>query len=124
LAGRPIRPMSQVRFFTDEDVYGAIAPNLRAAGFDAVSTPETGRLGSSDPDQLTWAAQQGYVLVTFNVADFARLHHDWLTQNQHHAGLTVSDQRPIGDTLRRLLNLGRTLSAEEMVDRLEYLSNW
>jgi len=34
--------MTPIRFFTDEDVYGAIAPALRTAGFDAVSTPEFG----------------------------------------------------------------------------------
>jgi hypothetical protein len=48
--------MSGPRFFTDEDVYGAVAPALRKAGFDAVSTPEARRLGESDESQLTWAA--------------------------------------------------------------------
>jgi hypothetical protein len=116
--------MSQIRFFTDEDVHGAIAPHLRAAGFDAVSSPEAGRLGTNDPEQLLWATQQGYTLVTFNVSDFARLHSEWLTQGQHHAGLIVSQQRPIGDALRRLQHLASKLSAEAMANRLEYLSNW
>jgi hypothetical protein len=35
--------MNRIRFFTDEDVYGAIALRLRAGGFDAISTPEAGR---------------------------------------------------------------------------------
>jgi hypothetical protein len=43
---------------------------------------------------------------------------------EHHAGLVVSKQRPIGDALRRLIHLGKTLGAEDMQDRLEYLSNW
>src|SRR3954451_19070992 len=116
--------MSLIRFFTDEDVYGHVAVQLRAAGFDAVSTPEAGRLGAGDPDQLSWAAQQGRALITFNVGDFARLHHEWISQDLHHAGLIVSQQRPLGDFIRRLLQLGRTLSQEEMLDRLEYLSNW
>jgi hypothetical protein len=62
--------------------------------------------------------------VTFNVADFARLHHEWMHQGLNHAGLIVSSQRPIGEILRRLLRLAQRLSAEEMQDRLEYLSNW
>ena len=57
--------MNPVRLFTDEDVYGAVAVQLRAAGFDAVSTPEAGRLGRDDPSQLSWTAQEGRVLVTF-----------------------------------------------------------
>lgn len=116
--------MSQVRLFTDEDVYGILAAHLRVAGCDAVSTPEAGRLGESDESQLTWSAQAGRVLVTFNVADFARLHHQWMQQGRHHAGLVVSQQRPVGELLRRLLKLSGTLSAEDMGDRLEYLSNW
>jgi len=48
--------MSAAGFFTDEDVYGVIGTALRRARFDAVSTPETGRLGESDVSQLQWAA--------------------------------------------------------------------
>ena len=35
--------MSRARFYTDEDVHGAVAVQLRSQGFDAVSTPEAGR---------------------------------------------------------------------------------
>jgi hypothetical protein len=116
--------MNRIRFYTDEDMYRAIASQLRAAGFDAVSTPEAGRLGETDEAQLQWAAQQGRAIATFNVGDYARLHHEWMTQGRHHAGVIVSQQRPIGDVLRRLLFLGATLDADAMRDRLEYLSNW
>jgi hypothetical protein len=116
--------MTPARFFTDEDLYANAAAILRSSGFDAISTPEAGRLGSIDEDQLAWAAGEARVLVTFNVADFARLHHDWMTRGRSHAGLVVSQQRPLGDLIRRLLRLGRTLSADDMCNRLEYLSNW
>jgi hypothetical protein len=111
-------------FFTDEDIHGDVAALLRAAGFDAVSTPEAGRMGRDDVDQLTWAAQEGRVLVTFNVGDFARIHHMWLRNGRNHAGLVVSRQRSIGDLVRRLVRLGRALGGDDMRDRLEYLSNW
>jgi hypothetical protein len=116
--------MIRVRFFTDEDVHGQVAVQLRMMGFGALSTPEAGRLGQSDPDQLIWATVQGYVLVTFNVADFARLHHERMTQGDHHCGIIVSQQRPVGDLIKRLIRLGQTLTADEMKDRLEYISNW
>jgi hypothetical protein len=44
--------VTPIRFFTDEDVYSAIALALRKTGFDAVSTPEVGRLSESDESQL------------------------------------------------------------------------
>lgn len=116
--------MSRVRLFTDEDVYASVVVALRRHGFDAVSTPEVNRTGSTDLAQLEWAAQEGRALVTFNVADFARLHHEWMIAGRHHSGLIVSQQRAIGDIIRRLLHLGQTLTAENMADRLEYLSNW
>lgn len=116
--------MSLIRIFTDEDVYGAIAPALRQCGFDAVSSPEADRLGATDEEQLEWAATEGRSIVTFNVAHFARLHGARLLDQKHHAGIIVSSQRSIGMTLQRLLNLARTVSAEDMRDRLEYLSHW
>ena len=116
--------MTPIRFFTDEDVYGSVAAKLREKGFDAVSTPEVDRLGENDEPQLAWAAQEGRVLLTFNVADFARLHDDWLNHSRHHAGIVVSSQRPIGDLLRRVVALASVLGAEEMRDRLEYVSKW
>ncbi|MBS0211051.1 MAG: DUF5615 family PIN-like protein [Planctomycetes bacterium] len=116
--------MSAIKFFTDEDVYGAIAVALRRAGFDAISTSEARRLGTSDADQLDWATNEGRVLVTFNVADFAQLHADWLARGQHHAGIAVSSQRHIGDLARRLLHFGNTVAAEAMIDRLEFLGDW
>lgn len=62
--------------------------------------------------------------MTFNAGHFAALHEEWLVPGKHHSGIIVSRQRPIGDVIRRLLRLARALTAEEMVDRLEYLNNW
>jgi len=113
-----------IRFFTDEDVYGSIAPALRESGYDAVSTPEVGRMGESDESQLGWAADQGYVLMTFNVSHFASRHAEWLKLGRHHAGIVVSQQRPIGDVLRGLIHLARRRDAEAMRGRLEFLGDW
>ncbi len=116
--------MSKPAFCTDDDVYAAIAIGLRKAGLDAVSTPDAGRRGASDDSQLTWAADQGKVLVTFNVAHFSMLHSTWIGTGRHHAAIIVSSQRPVGDVVRRLLHLADTLDANPMHDRLEFLGDW
>ncbi len=116
--------MAAIRFFTDEDVYGAIAVALRRARIDACSTPEVGRRGQSDESQLEWASAQGRVFVTFNVAHFAKLHACWLRQGRHHAGIIVSSQRSIGEVVRRLLHLSSRIDSESMHDRLKFLSDW
>jgi hypothetical protein len=81
-------------------------------------------MGESDESQLAFASSNGRVLVTFNVAHFAELHATWLANGQHHAGIVVSSQRTIGDTLRKLIHLGRSLDADALKDRLEYLGDW
>ena len=82
--------MSQAKVFTDEDLQSAVAVQLRAAGFDAIATSEVNRLGQSDPSQLLWATQEGRILGTYNVSDFARMHYQWMQQGIHHAGIVVS----------------------------------
>lgn len=116
--------MRKPSFFTDEDVYVAVAVALRKAGLDAVSTPEARRLGQSDNSQLAWSAGQERVLVTFNVGHFSALHHLWIGEGRHHWGIVVSSQRPIGDIVRRLLHLAETVEAAAMQDRLEFLTDW
>ncbi|WP_425396602.1 DUF5615 family PIN-like protein [Aeoliella sp.] len=116
--------MSNIRLFIDEDVYGAVTIALRAAGVDVTSTPETGRISESDVSQLEWAIQEQRAIVTFNVGDFVELHTNWLTAGQHHCGIIVSSQRPIGDVIARLLNLVGSLDENAMRDRLEFLSDW
>lgn len=116
--------MSAIRIFTDEDVYGAVAPALRRAGIDVLSTVEAGRGGEPDESQLDWASHENRALVTFNVRHFANLHSVRLAEGRHHAGIIVSSQRPVGDVIRRLLRLASALDAESMRDRLEFLSDW
>ena len=116
--------MATIRFFTDEDVYSAIAVALRRASIDVCTTPEVGRRGQSDESQLEWALIEGRVIVTFNVAHFADLHSTWLLQGRRHAGIIVSSQRPIGDTVLRLLHISNTLDAQAMHNRLEFLGDW
>ena len=42
----------RVRFYTDEDVYRAVAQQLRANGWDALSAVEASRAARSDEEQL------------------------------------------------------------------------
>ncbi len=116
--------MSTPRFFTDEDVYAAIARSLRKSGLDTLSTSEAGRRGESDESPLAFAASTGRVLVSFNVAHFAALHAEWMSRGRDHAGIIVSSQRTIGDTLHRLIHVARSLDGEELRNRLEYLGDW
>jgi len=79
----------------------------------------------ADADHLAWATAQGRVLCSVNVGDFYRLHTSYLAQHQAHTGIVlVRQQQYVGEYMRRLLRLMTHLTAEEMHNRVEFLSAW
>jgi hypothetical protein len=44
-------------------------------------------------------AETPLFILTFNTPDYVRLHFDWLQRGRTHAGIIVSDQLPIGETI-------------------------
>jgi hypothetical protein len=116
--------MSGVRLYVDEDASEmAVIVGLRARGVDLCTTLEAGRLGTSDSDQLAYAAEQERAIYTFNASDFARLHRDCLRAGRSHAGIIViSEQRySIGEKIRRLAAFIHSMTAESLRDRIVYL---
>lgn len=116
--------MSDVRLYVDEDAgEHAVVHGLRARGVDVLTTIEANRLGLADEDQLAFAVEQGRAIYTFNIADFARLHQQYLEQGQDHAGIIViPDQRySIGEKIRCIAAFVTSVSAHEMMNRIVYL---
>ena len=79
----------------------ALAEALRADGIEAFTVVERGLGGRSDSDVLAAAAEDGYALLTENVADFARIAAERLTAGAHHAGVLIAlssrfSRRPTG----------------------------
>ncbi|MGB9301358.1 MAG: DUF5615 family PIN-like protein [Anaerolineae bacterium] len=110
-----------IRLYLDEDVHRRMASALRLRHFDVVSAHEVRRWGLSDEEQLSYAASEGRALFTYNAADYLQLHLDWLQRGQEHQGIIVSDQLPIGETVRRLLSLLNRVTADEMRNELRWL---
>ncbi len=114
--------MARIALYLDEDVHPTLARILRERGFDVLTAADVGMLGKSDPEQLEFAATHGRALLTHNVRDYVRLAQQYAEQKRAHAGIIVSDQLPLRELLRRTLKLLAALSAEEMVNRFEWLS--
>ena len=116
--------MSEVRLYVDEDAGEyAVVEGLRARGVDVLTTVEANRLGTTDAEQLAFSIAQDRILYTFNVGDFAQLHREQLEQGIQHTGIIViPDQRySIGEKVRRLASFISGVTAEGMIDRMEYL---
>lgn len=116
----------RIRLYLDEDsARRSLARELRTRGADVVTAAEIGTGGQTDEQQLTWATTNFRVLYSFNRGHFYGLHTAWIRAGRSHAGIVLSRQDlPVGEQMRRLLRLIHLLTAEEMVDHVEFLSNW
>jgi hypothetical protein len=119
--------LSAIKLHLDEDADArALLNALRHRGADVSSSREHGLLSCSDEEQLTWAAEQGRVLYTYNAADFCRLHSAFLRAGRRHAGIVIGDQQTtsVGEEVRRLLRICEAKTAAEVENALVFLSNW
>jgi len=116
-----------VRLYFDEDTFRhALVHALRQREIDVLTPLEASMEQRMDDEQLEFAALEHRVLYTFNTGDFCRLHSEWIAAQKPHAGIIVAQQQQysVGEQMRRLLKLIATVSAEEMQNRLEFLSDW
>jgi hypothetical protein len=113
-------------YFDEDSLDQALIQALKARGLDVESALTAGMRRRSDRDQIAYATEQGRVLCSYNVVDFCRIHRDLMAAGGEHAGLILTQQHrfAIGEHLRRLLRLAAALPAEEMRNRLEFLSSW
>ena len=83
-------------------------------------------LRRDDGDQLVFATRKGRALYSFNRGDFLRIHTEWCSTGRDHAGVILAKQKRYSprEQIRRLSRLVETLSAEEMRNRVEFLSAW
>jgi predicted nuclease of predicted toxin-antitoxin system len=114
----------KIKVYLDEDVTVSFEQALKNRSVDVVSTAEVGNKGLADIEQLNYAVKLGRVLFTHNKADFAKIHKIFISEGKKHCGIILSDQLPVGDLLRRFMKLWFKLSAKDMEDKLEFLSNW
>ena len=113
--------------YLDEDSMDrSLVTALRVRGVDVLTAFEAGMIECDDIAHLVHATLLQRVLLTCNVGDFCRLHAEFVDSQRLHTGIICMQQQTasIGDTLRRLLRLLNTLTADEMTNRVEFLSNW
>ena len=119
--------MSQLSLYLDEDAMRrSLVFGLRARNVDVLTAFEAGMIKRNDEDHLAAASAAGRVLYSFNMADFCILHQSWISEGQFHFGIIVAPQQryAVGEELRRLMRLVGSVSAEEMRNRVEFLSAW
>lgn len=112
------------RLFLDEDVPEAVAVGLRLRGYDVLTTRQAGRRGLTDAQQLDYAHSQGRLLFTHNIADFAKLHVEYVRKGREHSGILLARQLPIGFTVKAMLKFLSSSKAKDVGNQLVWLSEW
>ena len=94
----------QIKLYLDEDTINRrLIKALQSRGLDVLTAKEANMIEVADQEQLDYATSLNRTVLTFNTRDFVKLHSEYLSVDQHHAGIIVSDQAQIGAILRRLL---------------------
>ena len=120
-------PPLVVVFDCDEDSMDRnLLRALLARGMDVRTALEENMIDRGDAEHLDYATQQGRVLFSFNRGDFYQLHTQYLSQDKFHAGIVLANQQhySVGEQMRRILRLSTAMSAEDMRNRIEFLSAW
>ncbi len=113
-----------VTLYLDEDVHEDIAIALRLRGYDVKTTKEAGNKGLSDIEQIGYATSENRVIITFNVADFHKLHFEFIKKRIEHSGIILSKQLPIGIIVKALLKLLSDVNYERIKNNIIWLSDW
>lgn len=113
--------MPKTSLYLDEDVHLGLGMALRKRGFDVIHAQELDRKGLPDVEHLAYAIEQRRCLFSFNTKDFVLLHNEYAEHEKEHWGIIVSKQRPIGETLSRVLKVLQRFSRQSMKNRIEFL---
>lgn len=110
-----------IKIYLDEDVNILVAEHIRLQEFKALTVTEAGRKGKSDADQLDFATQNGYAILTHNRTDYEDLAQEYFANNQLHYGIIIAVRRPSQEVAARLLNTLNDFTADEMKNQIIYI---
>ena len=110
-----------IELYFDEDVSAVVADLIRARGFAVTTTREAGCLGSSDAEQLAYAARHQKTFLTHNRADFESLAASYFAAGQTHHGIVIAVRRPPRELAMRVLSVLNLTTADEMENQLRYV---
>lgn len=118
---------SSILLYTDEDITDRLAVLLQRRGYNAVSARAAGTDGLADEEQLAFAAERGWTILTYNRKDFILLAQRWFAAGREHSGIILSRQfsnEGTGELLRQICKLIETVSAEEMLNTVRDLQSY
>jgi hypothetical protein len=110
-----------ISVYLDEDVNVLVAELIRLQNFRVLTVTEAARKGKSDAEQLEFATENGYTILTHNRVDYEKLAQEYFANNQTHAGIIVAVRRPAQKIAERLLKILNNFTADEVFNQIIYI---
>lgn len=110
-----------IEIYLDENVHVLIAKIIQSHGFKAVTTQDVGRKGASDLEQLEYANEQGYAILTHDRVDFEELATEYFASGKNHCGIVILADNSPQEIARRMISILNDFTAEEMVNQIIYI---
>ena len=113
-----------LRFLADENFNNAILRGLylRLSDIDIVRVQDVGLSGATDPEVLEWAAQEGRILLTFDVATIPAFASERIAAGLPMPGVCeVTRSVSIGRVIENLLLIAECSEADEWENQVRYL---
>lgn len=79
--------MASPKFYLDSHIPKEVAIQLRAKNVDAIHCAEIGMEDASDEEHLTYAAENGRIMVTCDPGIEYELHYKWIAAGKRHMGI-------------------------------------
>ena len=113
-----------IKLYFDEDIPEGVAVGLRLRGYDVKTAREAGRKSLSDREQIGYAVSEWRVFFSHNIADFVKIHREFVKAGDGHHGMILSKQLPVGQIVKALLRLLSHVRQEDVTNRVMWLSDW
>jgi hypothetical protein len=117
-----------IRFVLDEDVPGSVwqaVQDHNARGVYLLDVIQVGRLpalpkGTTDPDLLCWAEQDGRVIVSRDRKTMSGHYADHLAAGRHSAGVLIISPTRMDDLIAQLALIAHADVPADWFDRLDF----
>ncbi len=114
--------MAKLRIYTDENVDVRVAEGLRRRGINAFSARERRSLGAKDEQHFERAKDLKAVIFTHD-PHFVEIAKKLVESGKGHYGIIFVEMYrfSLGECIRRLTLYAEVLSAEGMINQIEFL---
>jgi predicted nuclease of predicted toxin-antitoxin system len=114
--------LARLKIYTDENVDIRVSEGLRRRGIKAFSAIEKEMVGASDIEHFKYASDLQAVIFTHD-HHFLEIANSLVKDGKEHWGVIFveMDRLSVGECISRLAVCAEVLTAEEMINRIEFL---